>query len=93
MLTTTTEKITSLGWKYPSSSPFNGRIVVRTAPVELQRVLEQREPIQVKMPRHLAWLMGGDERVGFRVLGRRVDPTSTPERQPHVGVKALTASH
>ncbi|HEX8699389.1 MAG TPA: hypothetical protein VF815_11175 [Myxococcaceae bacterium] len=93
MLTTTTEKIATLGWKYPSSSPFNGRMVVRNAPVELALELEEREPIKVKMPRHLAWLMGGDERVGFRILGRRVDPTSAPERQPHVGVKALDASH
>lgn len=93
MLTTTTEKITTLGWKYPSSSPFKGRMVVRAAPAELLLELEEREPVQVKMPRHLAWLMGGDERVGFRILGRRIDPTSTPERQPHVGVKAFTASH
>ena len=93
MLTTATEKTATLGWKYPSSSPFNGRMVVRNAPVELMLELEERELLPVKMPRHLAWLMGGEERVGFRVLGRRVDPSSTPERQPHVGAKALPASH
>ena len=93
MLTTATEKISTLGWKYPSSSPFKGRMVVRSASFELQLRLEERESVKVKMPRHLAWLMGGDERVGFRVLGRRIDPTSTPERSPNVSVKALTASH
>ncbi len=89
MLTTATEKITTLGWKYPSSSPFKGRMVVRSAPVELLLELEERELIKLKMPRHLAWLVGGDERVGFRVLGRRVDPTRTPEREPHITARPL----
>ncbi len=92
MLTTATEKITTLGWKYPSASPFKGRMVVRDAPVELALELEEREPLKVKMPRHLAWLVGGDERIGFRILGRRIDPSSMPERAPHVGLKAHCAS-
>ena len=90
MLTTATEKITTLGWKYPSSSPFKGRMVVRDAPAELLLELEEREPIKVKTPRHLAWLAGGDERVGFRILGRRIDPTRTPEREPHTTARPLT---
>ena len=93
MLTTATEKISTLGWKYPSSSPFNGRMVTRDERPETKLELEEREPLKVKMPRHLAWLMGGDERVGFRVLGRRVDPSSTPERAAHVAVRALAAAN
>ena len=93
MLTTATEKITTLGWKYPSSSPFNGRMVTRAERPETKLDLEERELLKVKMPRHLAWLMGGDERVGFRVLGRRIDPSTTPERAPHVALKALSASN
>jgi len=90
MLTITTEKITTPSWKYPSSSPFKGRMVVRSAPVELLLELEERAPVKLKVPRHLAWLVSGDERVGFRVLGRRIDPTSTPERQPHITARPLT---
>ena len=90
MLTTTIEKITTLGWKYPSSSPFKGRMVVRDAPAELLLELEEREPIKVKTPRHLAWLVGGDERIGFRILGRRIDPTLTSEREPHITARPLT---
>jgi hypothetical protein len=37
--------------------------------------------------------MGGDERIGFRVLGRRIDPSSTPERAAHVAVRALSAAN
>ncbi len=87
MLTTATEKITTLGWKYPNSSPFSGRVVSRTEVPPLMK-LEEREPVKVRMPRHLAWLMGGDERVGFRVLGRRIDPSAAPERAAHVAPKA-----
>jgi hypothetical protein len=90
MLTLATEKITTLSWKYPSSSPFKGRMVTRQASVERMLELEEREPIKLKMPRHLAWLVGGDERVGFRILGRRIDPTRTPEREPHIAARPLT---
>jgi hypothetical protein len=93
MLTTTTEKISTLGWKYPSSSPFQGRMVLRNARPETKLELEERELLKVKMPRHLAWLVGGDERIGFRVLGRRIDPSSTLERAPHVSARALVASN
>jgi hypothetical protein len=93
MLTTTAEKISTLGWKYPSSSPFNGRMVVRDARPETNLELETPELIVVKMPRHLAWLVGGDERVGFRILGRRIDPSSTPERAPHVSARTLSAGN
>lgn len=91
MLTTTTEKLTPLGWKYPSSSPFNGRIVVRAPVLETLMPREERSPIKVKLPRHLAWLTGGEERIGFNVLGRRVDPSMAPDRAPHVAPKAGSA--
>jgi hypothetical protein len=45
------------------------------------------EPAPAQMPRHLAWLRGGDEREGYSVLGRRVDPHATAERPPRVGLR------
>jgi protease-4 len=41
MLTTATEKISTLGWKYPSSSPFNGRMVTRDERPETKLELEE----------------------------------------------------
>ncbi|MDY7231363.1 hypothetical protein [Hyalangium rubrum] len=92
MLTLATEKPAVLGWKYPTTSPFQGRIVVRTALAPALMPREEVEPIKLKVPRHLAWLVGGEERVGFNVLGRRVDPTTAPERAPHVAPKASTSA-
>ena len=86
MLTAFTKLPASTGWKYPSRSPFQGRIMA-------SMLAEQNKPvappaptpaIQVKQPRHLAWLYGGDERVGFRILGRRIDPQVEALRSPRV---------
>jgi hypothetical protein len=86
MLTAFSKLPASVGWKYPSRSPFQNRIM---APM----LTEQNEPVappapklavQVKLPRKLAWLYCGDERVGFSILGRRVAPESDALRAPRV---------
>jgi hypothetical protein len=38
----------------------------------------------VKRPRHLAWLEGGEERVGFSILGRRIEPQCEALRSPRI---------
>ena len=87
MMRMAVEKLSaSLGWKYPRQSPFQARI---TAPM----LAERNEPVappapspasRVKRPRKLAWLYGGEERMGFSILGRRVDPQSDSLRSPRV---------
>lgn len=85
MLTAFAKLPVSAGWKYPSRSPFQGRI--RSMLAEQNKPVSPPAPtpaIQVKQPRHLAWLSGGDERVGFRILGRRIDPQIDALRSPRV---------
>ena len=76
----------SAGWKYPSRSPFQGRIMAPILAAQNKPVAPPAPTpdIQVKQPRHLAWLFGGEERVGFRILGRRIEPQSDALRSPRV---------
>jgi hypothetical protein len=85
MLLTASPKLpVSLGWKYPSHSPFQGRVMTSAVENKPLAPSTAAPDLRIKRPRHLAWLDGGDERVGFRILGRRIEPQSDPLRSPRV---------
>jgi hypothetical protein len=86
MLTAFAKLPASLGWKYPSPSPFQGRITALMLAVPGKPVAppEDRPEVRIQRPRHLAWLDGGEERVGFRILGRRIEPQCDALRAPRV---------
>jgi hypothetical protein len=95
MLTASAKLSASLGWKYPSHSPFLGRIMAPILAVESKPLApyEAAPDLRVERPRHLAWLEGGDERVGFRLLGRRIEPLCDALRSPRVqSPEGLSAS-
>ena len=86
MLTAFAKLPASVGWKYPSQSPFQGRVMAPLLAVRNKPVAPpaHQPAIQVKQSRKLAWLEGGEERLGFRVLGRRIEPMSDALRTPRV---------
>jgi hypothetical protein len=88
MMMTGTEKLLPHGWKHPNLSPFAGRIVSSQPVVDLDRAwapLSVVKAIRLRLPRELVWLTGGEEREGYRVLGRRVSPELEAGRAPRVG--------
>jgi hypothetical protein len=86
MLTAFAKLPASLGWKYPSQSPFLGRIMAPMLAAPSKPVAPPADLLDVslKRPRRLAWLDGGEERMGFRILGRRIEPQCEPLRAPRV---------
>lgn len=86
MLTAFAKLPASVGWKYPSRSPFQGRISAPLLALQSKPVAPpaHQPAIQVKQARKLAWLEGGDERMGFRILGRRIQPECDALRAPRV---------
>jgi hypothetical protein len=86
MLTAFAKLPASVGWKYPSRSPFQGRIMASMLAAQNKPVAPSAATpdIPVKPPRKLAWLYGGEERVGFRILGRRIEPQCDALRSPRV---------
>ncbi len=86
MLTAFAKLPASVGWKYPGQSPFQGRVMAPLLAVQSKPVAPPtlQAAIQLKRERKLAWLEGGDERVGFRILGRRIEPMSDGRRAPRV---------
>jgi len=86
MLTAFAKLPASMGWKYPSQSPFQGRIMAPLLAVQSKPVAPpaHQPAVQPKRSRKLAWLQGGDERMGFRILGRRIEPACDALRAPRV---------
>ncbi|MDC0712225.1 hypothetical protein POL68_27405 [Stigmatella sp. ncwal1] len=87
MVTTGIEKLIPCGWKHPNTSPFAGRIVSHLPVVDLARAWGPAHVVRTlrfRLPRELVWLAGGEERDGYRVLGRRIAPDAEPERTPRV---------
>ncbi|ADO68207.1 hypothetical protein [Stigmatella aurantiaca] len=87
MVTTGREKFIPYGWKHPNTSPFAGRIVSHLPVVDLARAwapVSVVKTLRIRIPRELVWLAGGEERDGYRVLGRRVAPDAEPDRTPRV---------
>jgi hypothetical protein len=86
MLTAFAKLPASVGWKYPSQSPFQGRVMAPLLAVQNKPVAPPtlQPAIELKRSRKLAWLQGGEERVGFRILGRRIEPMCDALRTPRV---------
>jgi hypothetical protein len=85
---TGTEKLIPYSWKHPNSSPFGGRIVSSLPVLSLERArgpVSAGKAFRLRLPRELVWLTGGEEREGYRILGRRVAPDLQPDRPPRVG--------
>ena len=87
MMMTGTEKLLPHGWKHPNTSPFAGRIVSSLPVVDLDRAwapVNIVKTVRLRLPRELIWLTGGEEREGYRILGRRIAPDFEAVRPPRV---------
>ncbi|SEU23106.1 hypothetical protein [Stigmatella erecta] len=88
MMMTGTEKLLPYSWKHPNTSPFAGRIVSALPVVALDRAwapVNAVKTVRLQLPRELVWLAGGEEREGYRILGRRLAPELEAGRPPRVG--------
>jgi hypothetical protein len=61
-------------------------MVVRTPTIESKPVAPPAPTPELRMKRQrdLAWLAGGEERVGFSILGRRIEPQCDALRPPRM---------